>query len=392
MLKRFKKGINFKKKIIICILLKSGIKIILNFIRMKYLNTVISGTGSCVPEVVIKNVDFNHQGFFDDKQQVIDQKPEVIAKKFLEITGSEERRYAREDQNTSDLATIAAQKAIEDAGIDKETIDQIILAHNFGDVSYGSIQSDILPCLAARVKHHLGIKNSSCVAYDILFGCPGWVQGVIQAYAYLKVGIAKRVLVIGADTLSRMVDKFDRDSMIYADGAGAAIIELVEEDEKRGIAAFSMQSDSLKEAYYLFSGKSNNPKENQDIKYLKMLGRKIYEYALVNVPKAMKLSMDHSGYDIKELKKVIIHQANEKMDEAIVERFFKLYDISVERPDFFMPMSIHSLGNSSVATIPTLYDDILKGVYPNQNINKGDLIMFASVGAGMGINSIVYKS
>jgi 3-oxoacyl-[acyl-carrier-protein] synthase-3 len=358
---------------------------------MKYLNTVISGTGCCVPEIVIKNVDFNKHGFFDEKQLLIDQTPEVIAAKFLEITGIEERRYARPDQNTSDLATIAAQRAIEDAGIDQETIDQIILAHNFGDVSFGSVQSDIVPCLAARVKHNLGIKNPACVAYDILYGCPGWVQGVIQAYAYLKAGMAKRVLVIGADSLSRVSDRFDRDSMIYADGAGAAIIELVEEEEKRGIASFSMQSDSVKEAYYLFMGKSNNPKERQDIKYLKMLGRKIYEYALVHVPKAMKLSMDKSGYDIKELKKVIIHQANEKMDEAIVERFFKLYDISVERPEFFMPMSIHSLGNSSVATIPTLYDDILKGIYPDQNLNKGDLIMFASVGAGMGINSIVYK-
>jgi len=118
---------------------------------MKYLNTIISGTGNCVPEIVIKNVDFNKNGFFDEKQQVIDQTPEVIAAKFLEITGIEERRYARKDQNTSDLATIAAERAIDDAGIDKETIDQIILAHNFGDVSFGSIQSDIVPCLAARV-------------------------------------------------------------------------------------------------------------------------------------------------------------------------------------------------------------------------------------------------
>jgi 3-oxoacyl-[acyl-carrier-protein] synthase-3 len=358
---------------------------------MKYLNTVITGTGSYVPEEVIKNVDFNKQGFFDEKQQIINQTSEVIAAKFLEITGIEERRYAKNNQNTSDLATIAAERAIENANIDKETIDQIILAHNFGDVSFGSMQSDILPCLAARVKHNLGIKNPSCVAYDILFGCPGWVQGVIQAYAFLKAGIAKRVLVIGADTLSRMVDRFDRDSMIYADGAGAAVVELKEEVEKRGLVSFSMQTDSAKEAYYLFSGKSNNPDERQDIKYLKMLGRKIYEYALVRVPKAMKLSMDQSGFDIRDLKKVIIHQANEKMDEAIVERFYKLYDISVEMPENFMPMSIHNLGNSSVATIPTLYDEILQGCYPKHQINIGDLIMFASVGAGMGINSFVYK-
>ena len=120
-----------------------------------------------------------------------------------------------------------------------------------------------------------------------------------------------------------------------------------------------------------------------------MEGRKIYEYALLNVPQAMKTAMERSGYDIKDLKKIIIHQANEKMDEAMVKRFYKLFNQKM--PEGIMPMSIGKLGNSSVATIPTLYDDILKGQYPEHQINERDLIMFASVGAGMHINSIVYK-
>ena len=101
--------------------------------------------------------------------------------------------------------------------------------------------------------------------------------------------------------------------------------------------------------------------------------------------------MDRSGYDIKDLKKIIIHQANEKMDDAMVHRFYKLYNMQNEIPEGIMPMSINKLGNSSVATIPTLYDDILKGKYPEHQINEGDLILFASVGSGMNINSIVYK-
>ena len=120
-----------------------------------------------------------------------------------------------------------------------------------------------------------------------------------------------------------------------------------------------------------------------------MLGRKIYEFALINVPKAMKECLDKSGIPIDKLDKVLIHQANEKMDEAIVQRFYKLYDL--EMPDGIMPMSIHELGNSSVATIPTLYDSIVKGEIENQSIKKGDFILFASVGAGMNVNAIVYK-
>ena len=132
---------------------------------------------------------------------------------------------------------------------------------------------------------------------------------------------------------------------------------------------------------------------NQDIsdkrKYIKMYGRKIYEFALTNVPKALKSCLDKSGVAIKDVKKILIHQANEKMDEAIVQRFYKLHDM--EMPEGIMPMTINKLGNSSVATVPTLYDLILKGKMKNQEINKDDIIMFASVGAGMNINAIVYK-
>ena len=120
-----------------------------------------------------------------------------------------------------------------------------------------------------------------------------------------------------------------------------------------------------------------------------MHGRKIYEFALSNVPTAMKTALDKSGIDISEVKKVLIHQANEKMDEAIIERFYKLYnkDITVG----IMPMSIHKLGNSSVATVPTLYDLILNNKLKDHKIISGDVIILASVGAGMNINAIVYR-
>ncbi|MDA0178503.1 ketoacyl-ACP synthase III [Mesoflavibacter profundi] len=347
----------------------------------------ITGTGSYIPENIEKNEDFHQHEFLNVDGSQINSPNEVIVEKFKDITGIVERRYANDKLIASDLGYLAAEKAIEDAKIDREDIDYIIVAHNFGDVKKDAIQSDILPCLATRVKHKLLIKNPKCVAYDILFGCPGWVEGTIQAQAFIKAGMAKKCLVIGAETLSRVVDKHDRDSMIYSDGAGATIIEAT--DEEGGILAHNTASFTYDEAYYLFFGNSNNPELDKDTRYIKMHGRKIYEFALNNVPKAMKECLDHSGVDIKDVKKVLIHQANEKMDEAIIKRFYRLYKTPV--PEGIMPMSIHKLGNSSVATIPTLFDLIRNNKLENQQIEKGDVIIFASVGAGMHINAIVYK-
>lgn len=347
----------------------------------------ITGSGSYIPNRAVTNLDFAQHVFLDDDGSPLSYTNEVVAEKFKQITGIEERRYADENLLTSDIAFYAAQKAIEDAGIDPETLDYIIMAHNFGNVKHGAIQTDILPSLASRVKHSLRIKNPKCVAYDILFGCPGWIEGVIQAQAFIKAGMAKRCLVIGAETLSRVVDPHDRDSMIYSDGAGASIIELTDEDG--GILSHETATYTYDEAYFLFFGNSFNKEHDPDVRYIKMYGRKIYEFALNHVPQAMKECLDKSGIAIEDVKKVLIHQANEKMDEAIIQRFFKLYKKTP--PERVMPMSIHKLGNSSVATVPTLYDLMVKGQLDNQTLSKGDAIIFASVGSGMNINAFVYK-
>ncbi len=351
------------------------------------MNIRITGSGSYIPTEKVTNLDFAKHSFLNEDGSVFPYSNEVVAEKFLEITGIEERRYVSDDLVTSDIALIAAQRAIEDAKIDPETLDYIIFAHNFGNVKHAAIQADAVPTLASRVKQKLRIKNPYCVAYDMLFGCPGWIEGVIQAQAYIKSGMAKKCLVIGAETLSRVVDIHDRDSMIYSDGAGATVIEATEEEG--GIISHASATYATDEADYLYFGNSFNKDLDADVRYIKMHGRKIYEFALNNVPYAMKLCLEKSGYQISDVKKVLIHQANEKMDEAIIHRFFKLYNQSP--PEGVMPMSIHKLGNSSVATVPTLYDLIVNGKIENQEINKGDVIIFASVGAGMNINAIVYK-
>lgn len=357
---------------------------------MEHLNTIITGTGCYIPEHKIENRDYFKNTFFEKDQTLIKGTGEEIVGKFKDITGILERRWVKKDQTVSEIATLAAEQAITSANIDRETIDHIIVATNFGDVVKGTIQTDLLPSIAARVKQSLGIENPLCVAYDLIFGCPGWIQGIIQADSFIKTGIAKRCLVIGAETLSRVVDLYDRDTMIFSDGAGAAIVEGIMSKEKSGVLSSATVTHTKDEAFYLYLGQSNKPNSDPNIRYIKMHGRKIYEYSLSNVPKAIKAAMDKSGMPINEVKKVLLHQANEKMDEAIVQRFFKLYGISAEIEEV-MPMSIHELGNSSVATVPTLYDMILNGKLRNHSINKGDIIIFASVGAGMSINAMVYR-
>jgi 3-oxoacyl-[acyl-carrier-protein] synthase III len=351
------------------------------------MSVIIKGTGSFIPENKISNQDFFQHEFYSEDGEVLPH-TETIIKKFKDITGIEARRYADDGMINSEMASIAAKRALEDAKINIEEIDAIIYAHNFGNIPKDTIQTDIVPCLATRVKHDLGIKNPNCAAFDIIFGCPGWVQGVILARQYILAGDAKNVLVIGAETLSRVVDPFDRDSMIYSDGAGAAIIS--EAQTESGILSVASQTFAKDEAYYLFYGKSYKKDYTEGTRYIKMHGRKIYEFALTNVPLAMKACLDKAGVDIKDLKKVFIHQANEKMDEAILQRFYKLYDIK-ELPPHIMPMSIHELGNSSVATVPTLLDLVLNEKIDDHRLEKGDLILLASVGAGMSINAITYR-
>jgi len=347
----------------------------------------IIGIGSYIPKGVTTNEEFEKNQFLNQDGSQIGHENTVIIEKFKSITGIAERRYVDDQMNNSDIGCYAAQKAIDDANIDPEELDYIIVAHNYGDIKHGSVQSDAVPSIASRIKHKLQIKNPQCVGYDILFGCPGWVEGMIQANAFIKSGIAKKCLIIGTETLSRVIDQHDRDSMIYSDGAGAAVVEY--SDTESGILHHESRTFTLDEAHFIFFGESYNQEQVDRHRYIKMYGRKVYEFALKNVPLAMKTCLDKTDIDINDIKKIFIHQANEKMDEAIVKRFYKLYEQSP--PDNIMPMSIKKLGNSSVATVPTLYDLVLKGKLGEHQIYSGDIVILASVGAGMNINAIIYR-
>lgn len=355
----------------------------------KEIYAVITGTGSYIPARTIPNSHFLNNTFFDQQGKPYDRSNEEIIQKFEEITGIKERRYATDDILASDMAAIAGEQALGDADIDPETLDYIIVAHNFGDIRADNLKVDMVPTLASRVKAKLHINNPYCIAYDLPFGCPGWLQGMIQANCFIKSGEASKALIIGSETLSRVCDPHDRDSMIYSDGAGATILEGRQSNTPVGILASAARTDTNPQAYYLCMNTSCKPKPD-DTLYLKMEGHKLYQYALKNVPGIVKSTLDKAEYHIDDIDKVLIHQANEKMDNAILDRIAKLYDRTICAKEM-MPMIISWLGNSSVATVPTLHNLIRREEVENHTIEAGNNIVFASVGAGMNINSLVYK-
>jgi len=353
--------------------------------------TVILAAGSYIPSRRVGNADFLQAEFFEGYDKPYDpSKIGTMVKKFEAITDIVERRYVVDDLVTSDMATHAAQNALANSGIDRESLDYIVFAHNFGDVRADNRRSDFVPSLAARVKQKLEIHNPRCVAYDLPFGCAGWLQGVIQADYYIRSGDAKRALVIGAETLSRVSDPHDRDTMLYSDGAGCVILEARSSEEPVGVLAHATRSDTLEHASLMWMGKSFNPDFDGDALFLKMRGRKLYEYAVTTVPELVRENLEKAGARLGDVDKILMHQANAKMNGAILKRLFSL-EGDGEAPSGIMPMTISLFGNSSVATLPTLLDLILEGGIEGQSLESGDLVVFAAVGAGMNISSMVYR-
>ena len=350
------------------------------------MHAIITKTGSYIPSRTISNSHFLCNEFYDAAGKRPHRPNEELVRKLNEITGIVERRYAPDEMTSSEMAFHAAEAALE--GVDRESLDYIIVAHIFGDVSHGRARWDTVPTLSSRVKHRLRIRNPYTIATDILFGCAGWLQGIIMADYLIRSGDARRVLVIGSETMARIGDPHDQDTMIYSDGAGATLLEAAETND--GILSHVARTDSYKEAFLLHMGRSYSPYDMSDRIYLKMAGHEIYKYAVRTVPLVVKQNLEKSGLKLTDVKKVLVHQANEKLDWAIIKRLFHLYG-EEEIPTDIMPMIINWTGNSSVATLPTLLDLISKGQMNGHRMIPGDIIVFAAVGAGMNVNTMVYR-
>jgi 3-oxoacyl-[acyl-carrier-protein] synthase-3 len=352
--------------------------------------TVITGSGSYIPDRRIVNKDFIDHVFYDANGVGLSKPTAEIIEKLEKISGIRERRYVTDDLVTSDIAFFAAENALVSSGTSAESLDAIILAHNFGDIRADNRRSDLVPALASRVKHRLRITNPFTLALDLPFGCAGWLQGLIQAEQLLKSGSAKKVMVIGAETLSRLCDPHDRDSMIYSDGAGAVIVENLASSEPVGILASTVKSYTDEFSYLIRMGASFNPEYANNALFLKMNGHKLYETILKTVPGMIRETLEKAGVSLDKVEKFLLHQANQKMDEAIVNTLFNAHGLPAPPKDR-IPMTISWLGNSSVATLPTLFDLMVKGNLEGQTINSGSYLVLAAMGAGVNMNSVVYK-
>ncbi len=351
-------------------------------------NSIITGVGSYIPSRVIDNAYFVDHQFYTRKGEKVVKSAEAIVQKLQDISGIRERKYVDKNDDTAAMGARAAVEAIRAAGISAEELDGIIVAHNFGNIPPDRRYGEAIPNLAATIKNRLGIKQHRCFAYDLLFGCPGWIEGLIAAHQYLQNGSARRILVIGVELISRLLDPHDMDSMLFGDGAGAVVMSAEESDKPKGVLCYTTYSHCLEELDYLKMGDSNKVK-GTDYQTPKMQGRMVYKYAVTHMPPLIYETLDKCGIDVANVSKFLFHQANEKMIMAIAAKIFEEKGIQGEIQSL-VPFMVQEIGNSSVATIPTMLDQILKGKLPGHAIKPGDHVIMASVGAGMHCNCLLY--
>ena len=311
----------------------------------------IIGTGSYLPENVMTNYDL---------EKLVDTSHEWIVTR----TGIEERRIVAEDQCTSDMATIAAQRAMKMAGVKADQIDLIVLGTITGDYPW--------PATACIVQANLGAKNA--YAYDVSAACSGFLYALSSANDFIAAGHGKRALVIGAETLSRAVDWTDRNTcVLFGDGAGAVLLEA--QDSESGVLSCHLHSDgSYLELLYQPGFGAKHPPSIAGIEaklpYLKMQGNEVFKVAVRSLTEVSKEALKKNGVSSADVGQFIPHQANLRILEATTKRL-KLTD----KQCF---INVNKYGNTSGATIPIAIDE----AYHQGLLKEGDLILSAAFGGG----------
>ncbi len=320
----------------------------------------IKGMGYYVPENVVTNFDL---------EKIVDTTDEWIRTR----TGIEERRFASPDEATSDLSYKAALKAIEVAKIDKNQIDMIIVATCTPDyIAQGT------SCL---VQNKLGLTSIPCL--DVNAACSGFIYGMSMAYSLVKSKIYKNILVVGAETLSRIIDMQDRNTcVLFGDGAGAVIIGEVEEGY--GILGLSLGAEGEDDMILKVpAGGTRKPNNEETIKnrenFLVMKGKEVFKFAVTVLPKVTLDALEQSKLSVNDLSMIFPHQANERIIEAASKR--------IEFPLEKFYMNLNRFGNTSAASIAIALGEALeKGL-----VKKGDNIALTGFGAGLTYGSMVMK-
>ncbi len=311
------------------------------------MTTRIIGTGSYVPEKIVTN---------EDLSKIVDTSDEWIRTR----TGIESRRIA-EGMGTSQVAVMAALRALESSGTAAEDLDIIILATSSPDKCF--------PSGACEVQAAIGAVNA--VAFDISAACSGFIFAMNTVHSFFQAGIYKTGLIIGADTLSKLIDWSDRGTcVLFGDGAGAAVVQA----QEHGILHTIMRSDGCKgpalecgarTAENFLTGKK------PEVGYMTMDGQEIFKFAVKKVPECIRQLLEESKTETEEIKYFIMHQANYRIFEAIARRM----KVSLDR----IPMNIQKYGNTSAASVPLLLDELNRG----GKLERGDKLVFAGFGAGL---------
>lgn len=320
----------------------------------------ISGTGSCFPDRVLTNADL---------EKMVETSDEWITSR----TGIHERRIVAPDQACSDLALVAAQRALEMAKVAPKDLDGVIVGTVTGDMQF--------PATATLVQDRLGAVNAT--AFDISAACSGFIYGSTLAHALICSGQMKRVVVVGAEVLTKFIDFTDRSTcVLFGDGAGAVVMEACAPGE--GILSTYTRSDgSLAELLCIRAGGSRMPfgahTAAERLQYIKMKGDGVYKWAVRAMADASRVVLQEAGRTMDDVALVIPHQANIRIIEAVCER--------LEVPMDKVIINLDRRGNTSSATIPTAFDETVR----SGRVKEGDLVVFTGFGGGFTWGAILFR-
>jgi len=310
------------------------------------IRSIVRGSGSALPKRVVTNAELAAQ---------VDTSDEWI----VERTGIRQRYIAGADETTSTLATEAARKALETAQMDPATIDLIILATATPDQTF--------PSTASRVQHALGCKGGP--AFDVAAVCSGFLYALGVADSMIRSGMAKRALVIGAETFSRILDWEDRTTcVLFGDGAGAMVLEAAEvADNGPGVLATKLHADGEHNQLLYVDG---GPSTTQTVGKLRMKGREVFRHAVVNLAEVLQEVLDEVGAAATDLDWVVPHQANARILDATARK--------LGLPPEKVIKTVEQHANTSAASVPLAFDVAVR----DGRIKPGDLVMLEAMGGG----------
>lgn len=322
---------------------------------------VLTGLGTYVPERVLSNHDL---------ERMVDTNDEWIVSR----TGIKERRLARQDEATSDMAHQAAERALLDAGVSITEIDFIFVATNTPDT--------LFPSTAARLQAHL--TDRPIPGVDVQAGCTGWIYAIQLASAMIESGVYKKVLVVASDKLSSIVDYEDRTTaVLFGDGAGAIVLE-AREDTPFGVLSCYLNADGRGAELLAQPGGGSRWPASHDtvdsgLHFLKMSGNEVFRFAVKAMPDAVEQGLARAGLSVDDMDFLIPHQANQRIIDAAM-RQFKLDDCQVVK-------NIERYGNTSVASIPLALEEIRQ----EGRLEPGAVMVLAAFGAGLTWGSAVIR-